>query len=91
MNVLVVDDQKEVVSGLINGLHWKDLKIDGVYHAYCPEEARHIFLTEQIEILLCDIEMPGENGLSLFRWVVKNFPQTECIFLTYPWEINYSK
>ena len=47
MNVLVVDDQKEVVSGLINGLHWKDLKIDGVYHAYCPEEARHIFLTEQ--------------------------------------------
>ena len=42
MNVLVVDDQKEVVSGLINGLHWKDLKIDGVYHAYCPEEARHI-------------------------------------------------
>lgn len=91
MNVLVVDDQKEVVSGLINGLHWKDLKIDGVYHAYCPEEARHIFLTEQIEILLCDIEMPGENGLSLFRWVVKNFPQTECIFLTSHAEFSYAK
>lgn len=91
MNVLVVDDQREVVSGLMKGLHWKELQIDAVYSACCAEEARHIFLSEQIDILLCDIEMPGENGLSLFRWVVQKFPQTECIFLTSHAEFSYAK
>lgn len=91
MNVLVVDDQKEVVAGLMNGLHWKELKIDAVYSACCAEEARHLFLSEQVDILLCDIEMPGENGLSLFRWVVQKFPQTECIFLTSHAEFSYAK
>ncbi len=91
MNVLVVDDQREVVSGLLNGLHWKELEIDDVYSACCAEEARRVFLSEQIDILLCDIEMPGENGLSLFRWVVQKFPQTECIFLTSHAEFSYAK
>ena len=38
--------------------------IDDVFVAYQAEDARKILLAEQIDILLCDIEMPGENGLS---------------------------
>lgn len=33
-------------------------------------------------ILLCDIEMPGENGIELLRWVQENHLPCDCIFLT---------
>ena len=32
--------------------------------------------------MLCDIEMPGENGLALLRWVRENKKDIECVFLT---------
>ena len=35
-----------------------------------------------MDILLCDIEMPGENGLGLLRWVREQEKEIECIFLT---------
>lgn len=91
MNVLVVDDQKEVVAGLLEGLHWKGLAIDSVYPAYSAQEARTVFSNYSIDILLCDIEMPQENGLSLLRWVVEYYPQTECIFLTSHAEFVYAQ
>ena len=91
MNVLVVDDQKEVVAGLLEGLHWKGMAIDSVYPAYSAQEARKVFLNYSIDILLCDIEMPQENGLSLLRWVVEYYPQTECIFLTSHAEFVYAQ
>ena len=36
----------------------------------------------RVDILLCDIEMPGENGLGLLRWVREQEKEIECIFLT---------
>ena len=50
--------------------------------AYNAFEARRVFLTNKVDIILCDIEMPVESGISLFRWVkAQNYP-VECIFLT---------
>ena len=35
-----------------------------------------------MDILLCDIEMPGENGIELLHWVREQNMDVECIFLT---------
>jgi YesN/AraC family two-component response regulator len=91
MNVLVVDDQIVVVRGLVKGLHWDDLSVENIYQAYSAEDARQVFKEHAIDIMLCDIEMPRENGLSLFRWVVHEYPQTECIFLTSHAEFKYAQ
>ena len=68
MTVLLVDDQISILSGLMSGLDWDALGITSVRTAGNAIQAREILEKERIDVLLCDIEMPGENGLSLLRW-----------------------
>lgn len=91
MNVMIVDDQQVVVSGIYFNVKWKALGIDNVYPATSAAEAKSIFSSHVIDILLCDIDMPGENGLSLFQWVKEKGYETACIFLTSHDNFNYVK
>lgn len=91
MQVLVVDDQIHVVEGILGGVSWERLEIEKVWKAYSAAEAKEILLLNQVEILLCDIEMPGENGLSLFKWTKDMGMETECIFLTAHADFTYAR
>lgn len=91
MTVLVVDDQTSVVGGIISGVHWSDVGVTKVLPAYNAFEAKRILTAQKVEIMLCDIEMPVENGLDLFRWVRKQGMDTECIFLTAHADFFYAK
>ncbi|WFR58940.1 response regulator [Anaerocolumna sp. AGMB13025] len=91
MTVLVVDDHISVVSGLVFGIDWKKLGITKVLKAYNASEAKKIISSQTVDILLCDIEMPVEDGLSLFNWVKENNYPLECIFLTSHADFIYAK
>lgn len=91
MNVLVVDDQSNVVQGILNGINWKEINIEKVYSAYHAQEAREIIERKAIDIMLCDIEMPGENGLELFQWIREQGYPIECIFLTAHADFEFAK
>ncbi len=91
MNILLVDDQQSVVDGLINNLNFNKIGIEKVFSAASARQARKIMETRQIDILLCDIEMPEENGLSLNQWVVENYPSTVRILLTSHAEFSYAQ
>lgn len=91
MNVLIIDDQTHVVNGLYRGIRWKKLNIESVWTANSAEEAKQIIRKEKIHIMLCDIEMPGGNGLSLFRWVKNYDSEIECIFLTAHADFEFAK
>lgn len=91
MNLLIIDDQTSVVSGLMRGVMWKSIGIDEVLCAYNAYEAKKIFGEKTIDIMLCDIEMPVENGLSLLKWVRSQGYDTECIFLTAHAEFDYAR
>ncbi len=82
MNVLIVDDQPDVVEGLKDGVKWKELPVKEIYCACSAEEARELLEKNKIHIVLCDIEMPIENGLELFSWMQRQCPEAKCIFLT---------
>ena len=82
MNLLIVDDQKVVVDGLREGIDWKKLSFEEVYTAGSAAQAREIFQKHKIQVLLCDIQMPVENGISFVKWVRDNGYETECIFLS---------
>lgn len=91
MNVLVVDDQYDVVQGVLTGVDWQKLGITHVYHAYSADEARRLLQEKEIQVLLCDIEMPRENGLELFKRVKEDYPDLQCIFLSAHSEFEYAK
>lgn len=91
MNVLIVDDQKDVVAGIRDGVAWDRLPVDCIFTATGGAGARKLLETEDIAILLCDIEMPGENGLELCRWAKSRFPSLEVVFLTSHADFEYAR
>lgn len=91
MNVLVVDDQLNVLKGIENGVHFRELGVDKVFFASDSGQARDILGSETVDIVLSDIEMPGENGISLITWVLKTYPDIVCIMLSSHADFSYAQ
>ena len=91
MNVLLVDDQKAIVESLKKGIHWENLPVRQVYTACSAKEAKLVLRNFEVDVLVSDIEMPEENGLSLCRWAKEQFQEIECIFLTSHADFAYAK
>ncbi|EFM08930.1 two component transcriptional regulator, AraC family [Paenibacillus curdlanolyticus YK9] len=89
--MLVVDDERFAVEGICQCADWRALGIESVHTANHADEARKILMEYRIDILICDIEMPDEDGLSLVRWTKENSPCTESLFLTCHSEFTYAK
>lgn len=89
--MLIVDDERFAVEGIWNSNDWEKLGIDIVHVAYNADEARKILMENRIDVLICDIEMPDENGLSLIHWVKEHSEHTESVFLTCHSEFEYAK
>ena len=94
MTVLIVDDQINVINGLLNGVHYDELNIDTVLTATSAEEAKNLITDNHIDILMSDVEMPGENGLQLLiiRILFGSFLLLMLIFLTprrvFGWDVS---
>ena len=86
LNILLVDDEAYCVEKLIHDIDWKALGISHAYSAYSAAQAMKILQSEPIQLLICDIEMPGASGLDLIEWTneaarLMNF-SIECLMLT---------
>ena len=87
MNLLIVDDEVITIKGMMNGIDWKACGIDGkIWTAYSAESALKILNTQEIHLMLCDIEMSGDNGIDLLRSIRGINKEIACIFLT--WRIS---
>lgn len=91
MNLLIVDDQPTVVEGILAGVNWELINIDKKFTANNIIEAKNIIQTQQIELLLCDIEMPMGSGLDLYEWVLEHQYTIKCIFLTAHSDFSYAQ
>ncbi len=91
MNLLIVDDQRSVIDGLRSGIDWFMLHIEKVFTALNTVEARAVLKEENIEIVLCDIEMPMESGMELLRWIKATKRSVYFIFLTSHSDFAYAQ
>ena len=91
MNVLIINDEKWTADMIREEVHWEACGIDEVFTAYDAASAREQIQTGNIQILLCDIEMPGENGIQLMHWVREYAYDIECIFLTCHANFSYAQ
>jgi signal transduction histidine kinase len=76
--ILVVEDE-----GPIRELHRRLLARMGSYSllAASAAEARTILDEERVDAVLCDVRMPGESGLELYRWISAERPDLLGRFL----------
>lgn len=91
MTILIVDDQLTVINGLLSGIHFRELGFDNVRTATSSRRALEVFTRESVDVLLADIEMPGENGLWLNRQIQEHFPGTLRILLTSHADFEYAQ
>lgn len=82
MRLLIVNDEDHTADAMCKLIDWKQYGIDYVSAVYGAETAKDIISKEKVDIILCDIEMPGESGLSLLKWIRENKYEIECVFLT---------
>lgn len=91
MNVLIVDDEIPAVEGTKQLLDWAALGCDRILTAYSTAEASAILERETVDLLVCDIEMPGESGLALIGAVRARFPTLPVILLTAHENFRYAR
>ena len=90
MNILLVDDDSYVLEALRKTLDWENLGIKNVYLAHSVNKARKIIEDIPIHILICDIEMPKENGFELLKWIREKQYIIKEILLTSYAEFKYA-
>jgi len=77
--LLIVDDTQEVRVFLCSLLEMNGY---GCVPAASTAEARDLLQQQAFELALCDVNMPGESGLSLVRHILAKHPDTATIMVT---------
>lgn len=77
--VLLVDDEREFVQTLSERLLTRNL---GTAVAFSGEEALAIIESDEPEVVVLDLQMPGIDGIEVLRRVRKGHPNTQVIILT---------
>lgn len=90
-SLLIVDDEIYAVNGIKDGLDWSVMGFTAVYEAYDSTMARDRIGSTPIDVMICDIEMPGSSGLELLEWVNDQGYSMETIFLTCHSEFVYAQ
>lgn len=91
MTILLVDDEYYLVQGVKAILEQNDFGIDQILTAYSAQQARELYESQDIDILLADVEMPKEDGLSLVRWVRESGYESVNILLTGHENFQYAR
>lgn len=89
--VMIVDDQPDIVEAIAKEVDWEKLHVHRLLKAYNAMEAKLVILENKVDIMFCDIEMPFENGLQLYKWTKEKNIDIECIFLTAHADFLYAK
>lgn len=91
MNLLILDDEIYTVRALQKSVNWKEAGIDEVFIAFNAEKAREIVKEEQMDVILTDIEMPRESGLSFLEWMKSTQKEYKAICMTCHAEFSYAQ
>lgn len=91
-NLLIVDDEVLTRMALRKGICWEKLGIGTIFEAGSASTAKEVLLSSKVDLVLIDIDMPGENGISLLEWIREMIGEAlPCAFLTCHADFSYAK
>jgi len=77
--ILLVDDEEDFITTLGQRLEARNLK---VMAATTGERAIEIVDSQDVDVIILDLAMPGMDGLEVLRRIKKAHPEAEIIMLT---------
>ena len=90
-SILIVDDDYITIEGVKQYVNWETCDVREVYTAMSARRAKEIIESKQIDVLVTDIEMPGDSGIDLLKWINETHKDPVCIFLTSHADFSYAK
>ena len=91
MKLLVVEDEKIILNGIIKHICWEELGIDELRSARNAAEALEIFSKFSPDVVLSDINMPGKDGISMCREMKSTDPDLQVVLITGFSQMEYLK
>ncbi len=91
LNLMLVDDESDVRSRVLNNVDWAQLGYKIVCEAENGKEAYELFEKYVPDVVITDIKMPFMNGLELTEKILSKYPYTKIIILTGFDEFEYAK
>lgn len=79
LRVLVVDDEEELVSPLVERLTLRGIDADGVMTG---ADALDRIKNEDFDVIVLDVKMPGIGGLEVMEKIRAKRPRAQVILLT---------
>jgi two-component system, response regulator YesN len=91
MNILLVDDDRFVLTSLEQNMDWNRLGFKNIFTANNISQAKNIICQNQIHILITDIDMPQGSGLDLLTWIRSENYDMQTIILTNYADFSYAQ
>jgi DNA-binding response OmpR family regulator len=79
IKILVVDDENQICQNVKKILSKKNYQVSFALNA---QEALEKMAKDSFSLLISDIVMPGQNGLSLLKLVKQQWPLTKAVIMT---------
>jgi DNA-binding NtrC family response regulator len=79
LRILIVDDEEELVSALVERLNLRAFQAAGVTSGTAALE---YLAGKPCDVVVLDVKMPGLSGLDLIRRIKSDHPDLEVILLT---------
>ncbi|MHC1748272.1 MAG: response regulator [Cellulosilyticaceae bacterium] len=89
--VIVIDDERYIRSGIVSLIDWRALECDVIAECANGLEGLEYIKNNQVDIIVCDIKMPGMDGLKLSEYVKEYSTQSKMIILTAYQEFEYAQ
>jgi DNA-binding NtrC family response regulator len=79
IKVLLVDDEEAFVNTLAQRLKMRELNVNTVYDG---EQALAKVKSEEPDVMVLDLKMPGLHGMEVLKEIRKAYPNMQVIILT---------
>ncbi len=82
MKVLIADDEVHICSLIQYLIAWDELGLTPGGMFSCGEEVLEYLRGDTADILICDIEMPGMNGIELMQTLSRTRPEMKIVVVS---------
>lgn len=89
--MLLVDDEAMVTQGLTRFVNWQEAGYTVAGTATSVAKALDFLEKEPVDLVITDIQMPGQNGIDLIRILKEKYPQIKSIILSGYTEFSYAQ
>ncbi len=78
LKILIIDDENNIVSFMKRFLEHEGASVNAETDA---ESAKEDITGNKYDVILCDIRMPGTDGISFYEWIEANHPEQKKGFV----------